>query len=135
MQLTQSQLFDAFSSLTNWQDRYRQIILLSKTLPTLSEQDRTEQNQIFGCENKVWLTYQKNSEHKLTFYADSEGRIVKGLLAILLTLINGKTGEEIQHIDLLDTLKTLKVIEQLSTSRQLGIQNIIHRIQQIALNS
>lgn len=134
MLLTQMQLNELFASLTNWQDRYRQLVQLSKTLPPFPEKERIEKNQIEGCENKVWVTYQQQSEQKLTFCGDSEGRIVKGLLAIILILVNNKAASEIIQIDFLVELKQLNILEQLSESRQLGIQNILDRIRQIALN-
>lgn len=129
--LTPDELVNIFQPLSNWQDRYRQIIQLAKILPNMPEEQRTETNLIEGCENKVWLDYQFN-EQQFIFYGDSEGRIVKGLLAILITLANHKTAVEIANTDFLAFLQQLNIINELSESRQLGIHNIISNIKAIA---
>ncbi|RKS84537.1 cysteine desulfuration protein SufE [Orbus hercynius] len=130
--ITEVQLMALFQPLTNWQDRYRQIIQLSKMLPDFPAHLRTTDNQIEGCENRVWLAYQQNQQHIFTFLGDSEGRIVKGLLTILLILANHKTATQIAETDFLANLKQLKIIDELSDSRQLGLTNIIKRIKFIA---
>lgn len=131
LSLTPDELVNIFQPLSNWQDRYRQIIQLAKILPNMPEEQRTETNLIEGCENKVWLDYQFN-EQQFIFYGDSEGRIVKGLLAILITLANHKTAVEIANTDFLAFLQQLNIINELSESRQLGIHNIISNIKAIA---
>lgn len=129
--LTPDELINIFQPLSNWQDRYRQIIQLARILPNMPEEQRTETNLIEGCENKVWLDYQFN-EQQFIFYGDSEGRIVKGLLAILITLANDKTTEQIANTDFLAFLQQLNIINELSESRQLGIHNIISKIKAAA---
>jgi len=132
MELNSAELLVIFEPLSNWQDRYRQIIQLAKTLQAFPEQQRIIDNQIEGCENKVWLTCQKDSKQILTFSGDSEGRIVKGLLAILIILANNKTAEQIAQTDFLTIFKTLNIIDALSQSKQLGVNNIINRIKLLA---
>ncbi|WP_392561563.1 SufE family protein [Orbus sturtevantii] len=134
MELNSTELRIIFDQLSNWQDRYRHIIQLAKVLPNFPEEQRIISNQIEGCENKVWLTYKKNSKQILTFTGDSEGRIVKGLLAIIIILANNKTAEQIAQTDFLFELKAFKIIDELSQSRQLGLYNIIQRIKLLASN-
>lgn len=135
MELNSTELLAIFEHLTNWQDRYRQIIQLAKMLKDFPEEQRVIDNQIEGCENKVWITCKKNSEQTLTFSGDSEGRIVKGLLTILIILANNKTVEQIAQTDFLAILKELCIIDELSQSRQLGLNNIITRIKLLANNN
>lgn len=135
IELNLTELEAMFKPLSNWQDRYRQIVQLAKLLPKFPDEQRIIDNQIEGCENRVWLTYQKDSEQILTFIGDSEGRIVKGLLTILLIIANDKTAEQIAQTDFLATLKTLDIIDELSQSRQLGLDNIIKQIKLIASNN
>lgn len=125
-------LIKSFAPLSNWQDRYRQIIQLSKLLPELPSAEHTDDKQIIGCENRVWLTYQQDEQQRLYFYGDSEGRIVKGLLAIVIILANGKTAEKIAQTDFLANIQQLRIIDGLSDSRQLGLNNIISHIKQLA---
>ena len=126
--LSQQTLFELFSKQHNWQDRYRQLLALSKQLPDFPDLKKIESNQIYGCENRVWLTNEKQLDNTFTFQGDSEGRIVKGLLAILIIIANHKTAEQIQSIDFLAILKQLKITDELSQSRLQGIEKIIERI-------
>ena len=126
--LSQQTLFELFSKQHNWQDRYRQLIALAKQLPDFPDLKKIESNQIYGCENRVWLTNEKQLDNTFTFQGDSEGRIVKGLLAILIIIANHKTAEQIQTIDFLAILKQLKITDELSQSRLQGIEKIIERI-------
>ena len=126
--LSQQTLFELFSKQQNWQDRYRQLIALAKQLPDFPDLKKIESNQIYGCENRVWLTNEKQLDNTFTFQGDSEGRIVKGLLAILIIIANHKTAEQIKAIDFLAILKQLKITDELSLSRLQGIEKIIERI-------
>lgn len=126
--LSQQTLFELFSKQQNWQDRYRQLIALAKQLPDFPDLKKIESNQIYGCENRVWLTNEKQLDNTFTFQGDSEGRIVKGLLAILIIIANHKKAEQIQAIDFLAILKQLKITDELSQSRLQGIEKMIERI-------
>lgn len=123
-----SPLFELFSKQHNWQDRYRQIVALSKQLPAFPDDQKTEANQIDGCENRVWLTVKKQPDDSFIFQGDSEGRIVKGLLAVLIMIANNKNAEQIKALDFHAILNQLKIIDELSQSRQQGLDKIIERI-------
>lgn len=129
--LSQQELTKLFLQQHNWQDRYRQLIILAKQLPTMPEDLKTDENQVNGCENRVWLTYQKQNNNTFIFQGDSEGRIVKGLLAILIIIANHKTAEEIAAIDFQSLLGQLKIIDELSQSRLHGLTKLIERIQSV----
>ncbi|OCG23501.1 cysteine desulfurase, sulfur acceptor subunit CsdE [Gilliamella sp. HK2] len=130
--LSQQSLTELFSQQHNWQDRYRQLVMLAKQLPDFPENEKTEQNQVHGCENRVWLTYQKQQDNKYIFQGDSEGRIVKGLLAILIIIANHKTAQEIAAIDFQSLLSQLKISDELSQSRLQGLAKLIERIKSVA---
>ncbi|ORF46556.1 cysteine desulfurase sulfur acceptor subunit CsdE [Gilliamella apicola] len=129
--LSQQELTKLFLQQHNWQDRYRQLIVLAKQLPPMPEDLKTDENQVNGCENRVWLTYQKQNNNTFIFQGDSEGRIVKGLLAILIIIANHKTAEEIAAIDFQSLLSQLKIINGLSQSRLQGLTKLIERIQSV----
>jgi cysteine desulfuration protein SufE len=130
--LSQQSLTELFSQQHNWQDRYRQLVMLAKQLPDFPENEKTEQNQVHGCENRVWLIYQKQQDNKYIFQGDSEGRIVKGLLAILIIIANNKTAQEIVDIDFSSLLSQLKIADELSQSRLQGVTKLIERIKSVA---
>ena len=129
--LSQQELTKLFLQQHNWQDRYRQLIVLAKQLPPMPEDLKTDENKVNGCENRVWLTYQKQNNNTFIFQGDSEGRIVKGLLAILIIIANHKTAEEIAAIDFQSLLSQLKIINGLSQSRLQGLTKLIERIQSV----
>lgn len=79
--------------------RYRQLIMLAKRLPPLSEALRKTEMALSGCENRVWLGHQRLSDGTLNFYGDREGRIVRGLLAVLLTAVEGKTPQQLAVLE------------------------------------
>ena len=125
-------LSDLFAPLKQWEDRYRQLILLGKQLPSLPEILKSEQLEINGCENRVWLGHIYQPDGTLHFYGDSEGRIVRGLLAVLLTAVEGKTAQQLLTTDPLILFDDLGLRNQLSASRNDGLTALAQRIQQVA---
>ncbi|MCO6549038.1 MAG: cysteine desulfurase sulfur acceptor subunit CsdE, partial [Gilliamella sp.] len=119
--LSQQSLTELFAKQHNWQDRYRQLVMLAKQLPDFPDEQKTAQNQVNGCENRVWLTYQKRTDDTYVFSGDSEGRIVKGLLAVLISIANHKTAQQIAAIDFQSVLHELKITDELSQSRLQGL--------------
>ncbi|AXW87120.1 Fe-S metabolism protein SufE [Lonsdalea britannica] len=130
--ITEDDLRQRFSACRSWEDRYRQIILLAKQLPPLPEDKKQSAIALSGCENQVWLGYERTASGTLHFYGDSDGRIVRGLLAILLTGVEGKTAAQLQQQDPLALLETLALKAQLSASRSAGLAALAARIKDIA---
>jgi len=130
--LSVQSLKDLFTPLKQWEDRYRQLILLGKQLPPLESILKDEQYEINGCENRVWLGHVSQPDGTLHFFGDSEGRIVRGLLAVLLTAIEGKTAQQLLATDPLVLFDDLGLRNQLSASRNDGLAALAQRVQQIA---
>lgn len=126
------QLIALFREKSSWEERYRQLILLSKQLPALPETLKQQHLELKGCENRVWLGHERNEDGTLHFYGDSEGRIVKGILAILLTQIEGKTPQQILDIPLMQLFDQLGLLQQLSASRSQGLDSLVNAIQKTA---
>ena len=121
-EITRDALLQQFSSFHQWEDRYRQLILLGKKLPALAAELKSSELELNGCENRVWLGHQRLADGRLHFYGDSEGRIVRGLLAVLLVAVEGQTPEQLQQQDPLALFDQLGLREQLSASRSAGLQ-------------
>lgn len=130
--ITTESLKDLFIPLKQWEDRYRQLILLGKQLPPLAEILKASENEISGCENRVWLGAVVRPDGTLHFFGDSEGRIVRGLLAVLLTAIEGKTAQQLLAADPLKLFDDLGLRSQLSASRNDGLTALTQRVQTIA---
>ncbi|SQH75401.1 putative Fe-S metabolism protein (sufE-like) [Shewanella benthica] len=109
-----------FDNANNWQERYRQIMILGKTLPKLEDEFRVEQALVRGCESNAWL-YHSEIDGKHYFLADSDARIVKGLVALLLTACHGKSADEIAAFDIEAYFDRLGLTGQLSPSRTNGL--------------
>ncbi|AOR64308.1 cysteine desulfurase sulfur acceptor subunit CsdE [Pectobacterium wasabiae] len=131
-QISVAELLMRFDTCRAWEDRYRQLILLAKALPALPDALKTGDISLSGCENRVWLGYQRQEDGRLHFYGDSDGRIVRGLLAVLLTAAEGKTPETLLQHDPLTLFDMLGLRAQLSASRSSGLAALAARIRDIA---
>lgn len=125
--LNAEQVLASFTEAKNWQDRFRQLMLLSKQLPKLAEEYQTPDAKVQGCESDAWLYhYEKKGLH---FYCgDSDARIVKGLIVLLLIVYNGKKTEEINAFDHHQYFEKLGLSGQLSPSRSNGLHALINAI-------
>lgn len=130
--VTPETLRATFAPLQQWEDKYRQLIMLGKQLPALPADLKRDDIEIAGCENRVWLGHEREADGTLHFYGDSEGRIVRGLLAVLLTAIEGKTAEALRHADPLALFDELGLRNQLSASRSSGLAALAEAVGQIA---
>ncbi|MBB1202899.1 cysteine desulfurase sulfur acceptor subunit CsdE [Enterobacteriaceae bacterium 89] len=119
--VTEETLRQIFTPLNQWEDKYRQLILLGKQLPALADDLKQQAHEIAGCENRVWLGATHSAQGTLHFYGDSEGRIVRGLLAVLLTAVEGKRADQLLSQDPLALFDELGLRAQLSASRNQGL--------------
>lgn len=130
--ITAGQLTAQFTQARQWEDKYRQLIQLGKQLPPLDPAYKTADIEISGCENRVWLGYTRQDDGRFHFYGDSEGRIVRGLLAVLLTAVEGKTARELQQLEPGALFDTLGLHSQLSASRAQGLAALIQAVKRAA---
>lgn len=130
--VTEDTLRKTFVPLTQWEDKYRQLILLGKQLPALPEALKAQAKEIAGCENRVWLGYTRHENGSMHFFGDSEGRIVRGLLAVLLTAVEGKTAAELQTHSPMALFDELGLRAQLSASRSQGLNALTAAIMDAA---
>jgi cysteine desulfuration protein SufE len=126
-EITAREVSDIFRQCCYWEDRYRQLLRLAVLLPVLPDTLKQQEMELAGCENRVWLGHQKLPDGSLHFYGDSEGRIVRGLLAILFTEIEGKTPEQLVKSDPLVFFEQLGLRQQLSTSRATGLGVLVQK--------
>ena len=126
------EIVENFALLDEWDDRYRYVIELGRTLPPFPESMRTEQNKIQGCASQVWLATTVGPDGQggpvLTFLGDSDAHIVRGLIAILLALYSGKRAREILSIDAIDLFNRLGLREHLTPQRSNGFRSMVERI-------
>jgi cysteine desulfuration protein SufE len=130
--ITEETLRQTFLPLKQWEDKYRQLILLGKQLPSLSDALKGQARAIAGCENRVWLGHTLATDGTLHFFGDSEGRIVRGMLAVLLTAIEGKRPEALLAGDPLALFDELGLRAELSASRNQGLAALSAAVQDAA---
>ena len=126
------QIVDNFSLLDEWDDRYRYVIELGRSLGPLPERERTETNKVQGCASQVWLatTVHPNGGGGplLTFSGDSDAHIVRGLIAILFAIFSGKPAADILATDAIAVFERLGLREHLTPQRSNGFRSMVERI-------
>jgi len=129
--MTIDEIRENFDVLDDWDDRYRYVIELGRTLTPLPEDERNAANKVQGCVSQVWLstrTTQGANGPVLEFIGDSDAHIVRGLIAILLALVSGKTAREILATDALAVFDELGFREHLTPQRSNGLRAMIERV-------
>ncbi|MGL4473173.1 MAG: SufE family protein [Shewanella sp.] len=114
-----------------WQDKYRLLMQLGKQLPSLDGQWRVDSAQVQGCESQVWL-YHLAIEQQHYFLIDSDARIIKGLIALVLNGVQGKTAAQIAAFDASACFEQLGLSQQLSPSRTNGLVAVVNKIKSLS---
>jgi cysteine desulfuration protein SufE len=126
------ELIDDFSLLEDWDDRYRYVIELGRTLPPLADSEHNETNKVRGCASQVWLATRVAPDAAngpvLTFEGDSDAHIVRGLIAILFAVYSGKHASDILAIDAVALFERLGLREHLTPQRSNGFRSMVERI-------
>jgi cysteine desulfuration protein SufE len=126
------EIVENFTLLDEWDDRYRYVIELGRTLKPLSDEAHNEANKVRGCASQVWLLTHVKPDGAagpiLTFDGDSDAHIVRGLIAIVIALYSGKTAREILAIDALGLFDRIGLREGLTPQRSNGLRSMIERI-------
>ena len=124
-------LVETFEFLDDWEDRYRHVIDMGKAMPNMPEVLKVATTKVDGCASQVWL-HLKTDDDVLTFVGESDAIIVRGLIAILITLYSGLRLEEVSKIDPLVELGRLGLNEHLSSQRSNGLRAMVERIRETA---
>lgn len=136
------ELIDNFSFLDDWEDRFRYLIDLGRKLPPMDDSLKTEETKVRGCTSQVWIVDEvrpgagspgsSSGPPTLHFIADSDAHIVKGLIAVLMEIYDGRTPEEILAVDIKDAIGRLGFAQHLSPNRANGLFSMVERIRKLA---
>ncbi len=131
IQEKQQEIIDEFIVFDDWMDKYEYIIDLGKELPRIDEDKKTPDRIIEGCQSRVWLdsTYVDN---KLSFHADSDAVITKGIIALLIRVLNDETPENIASANLF-FIDEIGLKEHLSPTRANGLLSMVNRMKMDAI--
>uniref|UniRef100_UPI004028F9BA SufE family protein n=1 Tax=Alloprevotella sp. TaxID=1872471 RepID=UPI004028F9BA len=127
----QDEVIEEFSELDDWMDRYQLLIDLGEEQEPLPDNEKTEQNLIDGCQSRVWLVWDENNGI-LTFRAESDALIVKGIVSLLIRVVSGHTPQEILDADLY-FIREIGLTEHLSPTRSNGLLAMIKQMRMYAL--
>ena len=124
-----------FEFFDNWEDKYKYIIELGKNFPSLSEEEKNNDNKVDGCASQVWLIIKKEKigdKIILKFRGDSDALLVKGLVVILFSIFSKKSPNEIIKIDAFEKLRDLDLERNLTMQRSNGLSSMVKRIKEEA---
>ena len=128
---TQDEIIEEFTALDDWMDRYQMLIDLGEEQAPLADADKTEQNLIDGCQSRVWILCEEK-DGKRHFRADSDGLIVRGLVALVLQVVNDHRPDEIYAADLY-FIERIGLRDHLSPTRSNGLLAMVKQIRMYAL--
>ncbi|MBR6179737.1 MAG: SufE family protein [Prevotella sp.] len=127
----QNEVVEEFSDFTDWMDKYQLLIDLGSDMEPLEEKYKTEDNLINGCQSRVWI-HADYQDGLLTFKAESDALIVKGLIALLLRVLSGHTPQEIIDANLF-FIDSIGLRDHLSPTRSNGLLAMVKQIRAYAL--
>jgi cysteine desulfuration protein SufE len=129
---TIDEIRENFALLDEWDDRYRYVIELGRMLAPMPEAEHSAANKVNGCASQVWLSKQidrsGDGEPHLNYLGDSDAHIVRGLIAILLTLYSGQTPQQILSTDAIAVFDEFGFREHLTPQRSNGLRSMVERI-------
>lgn len=128
---TIDEIRDNFEILDEWDDRYRYVIELGRTLEPMSEAEHSAANKVNGCVSQVWLAKhveRDNGVPILKYLGDSDAHIVRGLVAIVLSLYSGRTPQEILATDAIAVFDEFGFRDHLTPQRSNGLRSMVERI-------
>ncbi len=124
-------ILDNFEFLDDWEDKYRYVIELGRTMPEFPEENQTAEHKVEGCVSQVWLIKTVSdtpSDPVISYQGDSDAHIVKGLVAIVLAALSGRRASEIKSFDTDALFKQIGLNEHLTPQRSNGLNSMVQRI-------
>ena len=126
-------IIDEFAIYDDWMDKYEYIIELGKELPIIAANYKTDDRLIKGCQSRVWL-HAENKQGKMQFTADSDAIITKGIIALLIRVLNKETPEQVAKAEL-KFIKEIGLQEHLSPTRSNGLVSMVKQMKMEALKN
>jgi cysteine desulfuration protein SufE len=127
----QQEIIQDFAIFDDWMEKYEYIIELGKDLPIIEEINKTDDRLIEGCQSRVWLD-SKVEDGKMKFYADSDAIITKGIIGLLIRVLNNESPEVVAKSDL-HFIQDIGLQEHLSITRSNGLLSMVKKMKMSAL--
>lgn len=129
---TLSELIENFALFDDWEGRYQYLIDLGNDVPPMDDALKTDATEVKGCVSKVWLYWEKDGTGRYHFMADSDGKITKGLVYIVLAAYDGKTRDEIAAVHIEEEFTKLGLADNLSPNRRNGFFSMVEKIRDLS---
>ena len=129
---SKAQLLEDFELFDTWEDRYAYLVDLGKRLPGLPDGEKTDANKVRGCTSQVWFVRRPSEAGRLGWAGDSDAIIVRGLVALLHVLTDGRTAAEIEAADLDGVFAQLGLERHLSMNRRNGFVSMVNKLREWA---
>lgn len=129
----EQEIIDEFAIYDDWMDKYEYIIELGKDLPLIKEQYKTDDRLIKGCQSQVWL-HSECKDNKMNFTADSDAIITKGIIALLIRVVNDESPADVATSDF-KFIKEIGLQEHLSPTRSNGLVSMVKDMKLNALKA
>jgi cysteine desulfuration protein SufE len=125
--MTLDEVVETFELLGDWDQRYQYLVELGQKLPPLPEAARIEDNKVKGCMSQVWIQAYRDPEadHRIHYHGDCDTTIIKGVLTLLIQLVDRRRVEEIEQLDVDEFFERLELHEHLSPNRHVGVYAIV----------
>jgi cysteine desulfuration protein SufE len=122
------ELIDNFALFDDWEGRYEYLIELGGLVPPMDDALKTDFTEVKGCVSKVWLHNTRDAKGRFHFQADSDGKITKGLVYIVLSAFDDKSADEIAAVDINAAFAAMGLAENLSPNRRNGFFAMVEKI-------
>jgi cysteine desulfuration protein SufE len=132
--MTLDEVVETFELLGDWDQRYQYLVELGQKLAPLPEAERIEDNKVKGCMSQVWIRAYRDPEapDRIRYHGDCDTTIIKGVLTLLIQLVDRRRVEEIEQLDVDEFFERLELHEHLSPNRHVGVYAIVELMKQQA---
>ena len=124
---TLDEIVDIFDLLGDWDQRYAYLVELGEQMPAMPAAEKTEDNKVKGCMSQVWISAHADDKNPqlINYHGDCDTSIIKGVLALLIQMVSGKTLDDIEKLDVDEFFERLDLDEHLSPNRHVGVYAIV----------
>jgi cysteine desulfuration protein SufE len=126
------EMVETFELLGDWDQRYLYLVELGEHLPAMPAELKSEGNKVKGCMSQVWLSAYRDptASDRVQFHGDCDTSVIKGVLALLIQLVSGKTAKAVESLDVDEFFSRLELDEHLSPNRHVGVYAIVELMKQ-----
>lgn len=135
LSMTLDDLIEEFDELGDWESKCEYLMDLGDDLPEMSPEMKSEDNRVHGCQSNVWMAAEFTGDGSIELIADSDAKIVKGLVAVVLLAYSGHTAQEILDTNIEAIFTRLGLNRHLSMARRNGLSGMVKRVRNIAMTA